>query len=69
MSQLYRKTPKAGSKSWKLPGAASRKAKRQRSHAQLVKKNDRRVARSSHGKFSSVAELLAHREKVARKAA
>lgn len=52
----------SGSKSYKPPGAASRQAKRKRSHARLQAKKDRRVMKSSHGAFASVADLEKHRK-------
>lgn len=56
----------AGSKSVRNPGAASRKAKRVRSAARCAKRKDRRVAKSSHGKWLTVSALEAHRLKVSR---
>lgn len=56
-----------GSKSSKNPGAASRKAKRLRSGYRLLKKKDLNVARSSHGKFLTVALLAVHTLKVSTK--
>jgi hypothetical protein len=32
----------------------------------IKKKKDRRVAKSSHGKFKTVAELVAHQQRVSR---
>lgn len=58
----HRKRQKgSGSKSSKDPGATSRSRKRKRHHDILPKRKDRRVARSSHGKFLTVAALEAHR--------
>jgi len=56
-----------GSKSSANPGAASRTAKRIRSHHRLLKKKDLNVARSSHGKFLTVASLVTHQEKATSK--
>ena len=40
-----------------------KKAKHQRSFYRLAAKKDRRVKRSSRGRFASVAELDAHRQR------
>lgn len=53
-----------GSKSSKLPGAASRKMKRARSWYRCQTRKDKNVFKSSHGKFRSVNELEAHHKKV-----
>ena len=54
-----------GSKSWRKPGAQSRRMKRIRHHNRLLIKKDARVVASSHGAFSGVAALEAHRHNVA----
>lgn len=51
-----------GSKSSKNPGASSRKAKRQRSHARLAKKKANRVHASSKGKWTWEALSARNRE-------
>lgn len=64
----HRKRQKgSGSKSSKDPGATSRSHKRKRHHDRLLKRKDRRVERSSHGKFLTVAALETHRLSVTAK--
>lgn len=48
-----------GSKSFKNPGAASRKLKRKRNFNKQVKRKNLHVFKSSHGKFATVAEMVA----------
>lgn len=57
----------AGSKSSKNPGSASRKAKRLRSYHRRLARKDLNVARSSHGKFLTVAALTTHQDKASTK--
>lgn len=49
-----------GSKSVKNPGAASRKLKRKRNLQKQEKRKNLHVFKSSHGKFSTVAEMVAY---------
>ena len=56
----------AGSKSVKNPGAASRKAKRIRSHARLEKKKARNVIESSKGLYTLVQMRKMNEHEVAR---
>lgn len=66
MAEQQRRRKGSGSKSFKNPGAASRKQKRIRSHARLAKKKDRHVRESSCGKYANVAALEAHRQRVSK---
>jgi len=53
-----------GSKSYKLPGATSRKNKRIRNALKQEARKDSHVFKSSHGHFRTVKELEKHRHKV-----
>ena len=54
---------KQGGKGGRKSQNAARKAKRQRHHARTANKKNENVMRSSHGKFKSVVELVAHEAK------
>ena len=48
-------------------GNVAKQRRHARSHEGLAARKDRRVRRSSHGRFKSVAELETHRARVSRK--
>ena len=63
---MANKQSQKGGKGGRKSGNASRKAGYSRHYGRLAKAKDRRVKRSSHGKFEDVAALERHRAKVAK---